>query len=75
VGVAPSGAVSVSAAAGTVRAAVPPTGSLLPATSTGVVPTLLTPVGTNPLPVVSSLPLVGTGTLPGPGLIGQPPGH
>ena len=27
------------------------------------------------LPVVGSLPLVGTGTLPGPGLIGPPPGH
>jgi len=77
VAVAPSGAVNVSAAAGSVRAAVnlPPTGNLLPATSTGVVPTLLAPVGTNPLPVVGSLPLVGTGTLPGPGLIGPPPGH
>jgi len=77
VAVAPSGAVNVSAAAGSVRAAVnlPPTGNLLPATSTGVVPTLLAPVGTNPLPVVGSLPLVSTGTLPGPGLIGPPPGH
>ena len=76
VAVAPSGAVNVSAAAGSVRAAVnvPPTGNLLSATSTGVVPTLLTPVGTT-LPVVGSLPLVGTGTLPGPGLIGPPPGH
>ena len=70
VAVAPSGGVNVSAAAGSVRAAVnvPPPGNLLPATSTGVVPT-------NPLPVVGSLPLVGTGTLPGPGLIGPPPGH
>jgi hypothetical protein len=70
VAVAPSGAVNVSAAAGSVRAAVnvPPPGNLLPATSTGVVPT-------NPLPVVGSLPLVGTGTLSGPGLIGPPPGH
>jgi len=68
--VAPSGAVNVSAAVGSVRTAVnvPPTGNLLPATSTGVVPT-------NPLPVVGSLPLVGTGTLPGPGLIGPSPGH
>ena len=65
VAVAPSGAVNVSAAAGSVRAAVnvPPTGNLLPATSTGVVP------------IVGSLPLVGTGTLPGPGLIGPLPGH
>src|SRR6476660_9874528 len=64
VAVAPSGAVNVTTAAGSVRAAVnvPPTGNLLP-------------VGTNPLPVVGSLPLVGTGTLPGPGLIGPPPGH
>src|SRR4029077_9012482 len=64
VAVAPSGGVNVSAAAGSVRAAVnvPPTGNVLSATSTGVVPT-------NPLPVVGSLPLVGTGTLPGPGLI------
>jgi len=64
VAVAPSGAVNVGAAAGSVRAAVtvPPTGNLLP-------------VGTNSLPVVGSLPLVGTGTLPGPGLIGPPPGH
>jgi hypothetical protein len=70
VAVAPSGAVNVSAAAGSVRAAVnvPPPGNLLPATSTGVVPT-------NPLPVVGSLPLAGTGTLSGPGLIGPPPGH
>jgi hypothetical protein len=76
VAVAPSGAINVSAAVGSVRAAVnvPPTGNLLPATSTGVVPTLLTPVGTT-LPVVGSLPLVGTGTLPGSGLIGPPPGH
>ena len=47
-----SGAVNVSAAVGTVRAAV---------------------VGTNPPPVV--LPLVGTGTLPGPGVVGPPAGH
>src|SRR4029077_8304694 len=48
VAVAPSGAVNVSAAAGSVRVAVnvPPTGNLLP-------------VGTNSLPVVGSLPLVG----------------
>ena len=32
-------------------------------------------VGTNPPPVVNSLPLVGTGTLPGPGVIGPPTGH
>jgi len=77
VAVAPSGAVNVSASAGSVRAVVnvPPTGNLLSATSTGVVPTLLTPVGTNSLPVVGSLPLVGSGTLPGPGLIAPPPGH
>src|SRR6478609_152533 len=62
VAVAPSGAINVSASAGSVRAAVN-------------VPTLLTPVGTNPLPVVGSVPLVGTGTLPAPGLIGPPPGH
>ncbi len=70
VAVAPSGGVNVSAAAGSARAAVnvPLPGNLLPATSTGVVPT-------NPLPVVGSLPLVGTGTLLAPGLIGPPPGH
>ena len=60
---APSGAINVSAAVGTVHAAVnvPSTGSLLPATSTGAVPI----VGTN-LPPVGSLPLAGTGTLIGP---------
>ena len=69
VAVAPSGAVNVSAAAGSVRAAVnvPPTGNLLRRR--------LASCRTNPLPVVGSLPLVGTGTLPGPGLIGPPPGH
>ena len=51
--VAPSGAVNVSAAAGTVRAAVN-------------VPILPTHVGTNLPPVVGSLPLAGTGTLIGP---------
>src|SRR5438067_8359093 len=51
--VAPSGAVNVSAAAGTVRAAVN-------------VPILPAPVGTNLPPVVGSLPLAGTGTLIGP---------
>jgi FecR-like protein len=68
---------AVAAAAGAVSAAinVPPTGSLLPKTSTGAVPTLLAPVGTNPPPIVGSLPLVGTGVLPGPGVIGLPPGH
>ena len=77
VAVAPSGAVNITAAAGTVSAAahVASTGSLLPTTSAGAVPALLAPVGTNPLPVVGSLPLVGTGTLPGSGLIGPPPGH
>src|SRR5438067_2756718 len=52
VAVAPSGAVNVSAGAATVRAAanVSPTGSLLPATSTGAVPALPAPVGTNPSP-------------------------
>src|SRR6478752_4182604 len=43
VAVAPSSAINVSASAGSVRAAVN-------------VPTLLTPVGTNPLPVVGSVP-------------------
>ena len=62
---------AVAAAAGTVSAAanVPSTGSLLPKTSTGAVPTLLAPVGTNPSSIVGSLPIVGTGTLPGQ------PGH
>src|SRR5207302_6112135 len=55
---APSGAVNVTAAAGTVHVAanVPPIGS---PSSTGVVPTLLAPAGTNPPPIVGSLPLVG----------------
>jgi FecR protein len=46
-------------------------GSILPATSTGAVPTLLgqTPTGRNPTT------LVGTGSLPGQGVIGPPPGH
>jgi len=68
---------AVAAAAGTVSAAtnVPPTGNLLPKTSTGAVPTLLAPVGTNPSPIVGSLPIVGNGTLPGQGVIGPPPGH
>src|SRR5947207_4147818 len=51
--VAPSGAVNVSAAAGTVRAVVN-------------VPILPAPVGTNLPPVVGSLPRVGPGTLIGP---------
>jgi hypothetical protein len=60
---APSGAVNVSAAAGTVRAGVnvPPTGA---------VPILPAQVGTNLPPVVGSLPLAGTGSL-----IGPPAGH
>jgi hypothetical protein len=68
---------AVAAAAGAVSSAanVPPTGGLLPKTSTGVVPTLLAPIGTNPPPVIGSLPLVGTGVLPGPGVIGSSPGH
>ena len=62
VAVAPSGAVNVSAGAATVRAAanVSPTGSLLPATSTGAVPALPAPVGTNPSPIIGLVPLVGT---------------
>src|SRR5882762_4715716 len=67
VAVAPTGAVSVSAAGTTVSAAVPSTGSILPTTSTGAVPTVLAPVGTN-LP-----PIIGTGTLPGQGLLGPGP--
>jgi hypothetical protein len=69
VAVAPTGAVSVSAAGGTVGAAVPSTGSILRTTSGGTVATLLSPVGANPLPVI------GTGTLPGQGVLGPPPGH
>jgi hypothetical protein len=69
VAVAPTGAVSVSAAGGTVSAAVPSTGNILRTTSTGTVSTLLAPVGANPLPVV------GTGTLPGQGVLGPSPGH
>jgi len=69
VAVAPTGAVSVSAAGGTVSAAVPSTGSILRTTSAGTVPALLAPVGANPLPVT------GTGTLPGQGVLGPPPGH
>src|SRR5881394_520554 len=62
VAVAPSGAVNVSAGAATVRAAanVSPTGSLLPATSTGAVPALPAPVGTNPSPIIGLVPIVGT---------------
>ena len=47
------------------------TGSILPATSTGAVPALLgqTPNGRNPTT------LVGTGSLPGQGVIGLAPGH
>ena len=72
VAVAPSGAINVSAAAGSVRAAVnvPPTGNILP-TSTGAVQTLLgqIPVGSNPTT------LVGTGSLPNQGAISLPSGH
>jgi hypothetical protein len=72
VAVAPSGAVNVSAAAGSVRAAVnvSPTGNILP-TSTGAVQTLLgqIPVGSNPAT------LVGTGSLPNQGAISLPSGH
>ena len=68
-------AINAGASAVGAAANVPPTGSLLPKTSTGAVPTLLAPVGTNPPPIIGSLPLVGTGVLPGPGLIGPPPGH
>ena len=67
--VAPTGAVSVSAAGGTVSASVPSTGSILRTTSAGTVPALLAPVGANPLPVI------GTGSLPGQGVLGPPPGH
>ena len=47
------------------------TGSILPPTSTGAVPTLLgqTPTGRNPTT------LVGTGSLPAQGVISLPPGH
>ena len=69
VAVAPTGAVSVSAAGGTVSASVPSTGSILRTTSAGTVPALLAPVGANPLPVI------GTGTLPGQSVVGPPPGH
>ena len=69
VAVAPTGAVSVSAAGGAVSASVPSTGSILRTTSAGTVPALLAPVGANPLPVI------GTGTLPGQGVLGPPPGH
>src|SRR5437764_1051209 len=69
VAVAPTGAVSVSAAGGTVSASVPPTGSILRTTSAGTVPALLAPVGANPLPVI------GTGSLPGQGVLGPPPGY
>ena len=69
VAVAPTGAVSVSAAGGAVSASVPSTGSILRTTSAGTVPALLAPVGANPLPVI------GTGSLPGQGVLGPPPGH
>src|SRR5437763_4009454 len=69
VAVAPTGAVRVSAARGTVSAAVPSTCSILRPTSAGTVPALLAPVGANPLPVI------GTGSLPGQGVLGPPPGH
>ena len=69
VAVAPTGAVSVSAAGGTVSAAVPSTGSILRTTPVGTVPALIAPVGANPLPVI------GTGSLPGQGVLGPPPGH
>ena len=62
VALAPSGAVNVGVAAGSARAAVnvPPTGSLLPATSTGAIPALPAPVGTNPSPIIGLVPIVGT---------------
>ena len=70
--VAPTGAVNVSAAGGTVSAAVnvPSTGSISP-TSTGAVPTSLgqTPVGNLPTT------LAGSGSLPGQGVIGPSSGH
>jgi hypothetical protein len=69
VAVAPTGAVNVSAAGGTVSTAVPSNGSILRTTSAGTVQTLLSPVGANPIPVI------GSGTLPGQGVLGQPPGH
>src|SRR3989440_10336063 len=69
VAVAPTGAVSVSAAGGTVSASVPSTGSILRTTSAGTVPALLVPRGGNPLSVI------GTGSLPGQGVLGPPPGH
>ena len=69
VAVAPTGAVSVSAAGGTVSASVPSTGSILRTTSAGTVPALLAPVGANPLPVI------GTGSLPGQGVLSPSPGH
>jgi hypothetical protein len=67
--VAPTGALSVSAAGGTVSAAVPSTGSILRTTSAGTVSALLAPVGANPLPVT------GTGTLSGQGVLSPSPGH
>src|SRR5256885_7493825 len=69
VAVAPTGAVSVSAAGGTVSASVPSTGSIFRTTSAGTVPALLSPVGANPLPVI------GTRSPPRPGGLGPPPGH
>ena len=73
VAVAPTGAVNVSAAVGSVSAAVnvPSTDGILPTTLTGAVPTLLgqTPVGSNPTR------LVGTGSLLGQGVIGSSSGH
>jgi len=64
VAVAPTGAVNVSAAAGTVSSAVN-------VPSTGAVPTLLGPTPVGSLPTT----LAGTGSLPGQSLIGPPPGH
>src|SRR5256885_4339609 len=69
VAVAPTGAVRVSAAGGTVSASVPSTGRILRATSARTVPALLAPVGANPLPVIR------TGTPPRQGGLGPPPGH
>jgi hypothetical protein len=60
---------AVSGSGGTIT--ITSAGSILPATSKGAVPTLLgqTPTGRNPTT------LVGTGSLPGQGVIGLPPGH
>src|SRR5436305_1678881 len=60
---------TASGAGGTIT--ITSTGSILPPTSTGAVPTLLgqTPAGRNPTT------LVGTGSLPAQGVISLPPGH